>query len=524
MATVNSKKTQPETIEDAPIVTTGSSGPKPNYELRVGIFTLVAFLLLFYGWTWLKGFSLIHPPQMITVQFHDIAGLASNAPVNINGVRVGTVDQIDLKGRGQVLCHLRIKTEEVVVPQGSKFTIQTLGLVGAKYVEITLPEEKPDDAPLPPIDPNTIVLGDDPVRVELVLNKIATNVNRMITDLGDSDTQSSLKDAIKHSGETIRNINEAAGKLNKNMDKVATAADTFTDTSKKIADVAAKTSTLASNANTFFVRGSGTLGSVGELSTDLKRASGKINKMLDSGTMVQDLKETLAIARDAAGSIRGALKQFDDTMKDEPVKKDLLAALDKVEKSTNSIAVSMQAVNKLAGDQSLRSDVKEIVGNLKDSVNKLDTMIDQPGFKDDIRTTVRKVNSAAENVDGAAQQLRHALDQKGLLWKLMLGRPGHIPDGKKEPSSKRSKGAKRSKKGSKEQAQVETNQPGDTGADGADANGTGSSNSNVSTVVTPSSNAPKAKGGSPATPAGAPFEVEIRPVPQTESASPGGKP
>jgi ABC-type transport system involved in resistance to organic solvents, periplasmic component len=493
---VNSKKTQPETIEEAPIVTTGSSGPKPNYELRVGIFTLIAFLLLFYGWTWLKSFSLIHPPQMITVQFHDIAGLASNAPVNINGVRVGTVDQIDLKGRGQVLCHLRIKTEEVVVPQGSKFTIQTLGLVGAKYVEITLPEEKPDDTPLPPIDPNTVVLGDDPVRVELVLNKIATNVNRMITDLGDNDTQSSLKDAIKHSGETIRNINEAAGKLNKNMDKVATAADTFTDTSRKIGDVASKTSTLATNANKFFVNGSGTMSNVGELSTDLKRASGKINKILDSGTMVQDLKETMVIARDAAGSIRAALKQFDDTMKDEPVKKDLLAALDKVEKSTASIAISMQAVNKLAGDQGLRSDVKEIVGNLKDSVNKLDTMIDEPGFKNDIRSTVRKVNSAAENVDGAAQQLRYALNQKGLIWKLMVGRPGHIP----EPQQNQEKDTKGSKKGSKkskkEKTKAET-KPSDT------------------TPVIPLNGAtPGSTPGSVVIPA----EVEIRPVPQTQSA------
>lgn len=485
-------------------MTTGSSGPKPNYEVRVGIFTLIAFLLLFYGWTWLKGFSLIHPPQMITVQFHDIAGLASNAPVNINGVRVGTVDQIDLKGRGQVLCHLRIKTEEVVVPQGSKFTIQTLGLVGAKYVEITLPEEKPDDAPLPPIDPNTIVLGDDPVRVELVLNKIATNVNRMISDLGDDDTQSSLKDAIKHSGETIRNINEAAGKLNKNMDKVATATDSFTNTSKKIGDVAAKTSTLASNANSFFVKGSGTLGSVGELSTDLKRASGKINKILDSGTLVQDLKETMATARDAAGSIRNALQQFEHTMEDKDVKTDLMAALDKVEKSTASIASSMQAVNKLAGDQGLRTDVKEIVGNLKDSVNKLDQMVDEPGFKDDIRSTFRKVNSAAGNIDVAAQQLQHALNQRHLGIKLLFGRPGYIPPAEDEESSnkdskgskKRSKKKEKSKEKNKEKTQVETK----TGnkAPAVPANGAAPGSTPASIVV--------------------PAEVEIRPIPQSQSA------
>lgn len=82
---------------------TSNSASKPNYEVRVGIFTILAVIILLYGWTWLKSFSPMHPPQLITVQFHDIAGLATNAPVNINGVRVGTVEQIELKGKVRCL-------------------------------------------------------------------------------------------------------------------------------------------------------------------------------------------------------------------------------------------------------------------------------------------------------------------------------------------------------------------------------------------------------------------------------------
>src|SRR5579885_1970774 len=111
----------------------------PNYELRVGMFTVVALILLLWGWGWLKSYT-FKAPQRFTVQFHDIAGLNKNATVNINGVRVGVVDEIELKARGQVLVHPRITAPNVVVTRGSNFTIQTLGLVGAKYLEVTLPE------------------------------------------------------------------------------------------------------------------------------------------------------------------------------------------------------------------------------------------------------------------------------------------------------------------------------------------------------------------------------------------------
>ncbi len=61
---------------------------KPNYEYRVGLFAVIALIILFWGWSWLKDFS-FHPPQRFKVQFHDIAGLTKNAPVQVNGVRVG---------------------------------------------------------------------------------------------------------------------------------------------------------------------------------------------------------------------------------------------------------------------------------------------------------------------------------------------------------------------------------------------------------------------------------------------------
>lgn len=203
----------------------------PSYFQRVGFFTFIGVFLLLFGWSWLKGFSLLHPPQEFTVEFHDIAGLNNNAPVNINGVRVGTVAKIELKRKGLVYVHLKINTEEIRgVPKGSVFTIQTLGLVGAKYMEITLPEQEITDSTVLCSDASgEPEKGQDPVRTELIVNKMATNIG-----------------SIDFAG--------IANDVKAKMERMAVAADSVSQTSKKFGDAAADAKSAAHNADVFWTR------------------------------------------------------------------------------------------------------------------------------------------------------------------------------------------------------------------------------------------------------------------------------
>jgi phospholipid/cholesterol/gamma-HCH transport system substrate-binding protein len=397
---------------------------KPNLEVRVGMFTVIAFVIFLYGQAWLKQFSIMHPPQRITVQFHDVAGLANNAPVNINGVRVGTVEKIELEGKGRVRCRLKIKTEEATVPQGSTFTIQTLGLVGAKYIEISLPEEKPGEEPRPPIDPDTVVVGDDPVRVELVVNKIATNLNRMITRISDDSTQRGLADALQYSGETIKNINEAAQKLNKNMDKISDVTASVKTTSDRFGDVAV-------NAKSFFITSNGTMASYKDLSRNLQKTSNKVNSMLDDPQLRGDIKETIKMAQQTALTIRETMKDLNVTLKDKDLRTDILSALERVNKSTQDISKSMDELTKISNNGELRGDIKEIVNNAKEAVAKVEGIMAEPEFKSDLRKTIRKVEDAATNVDGAAIQMRQILNKRAPLFQMMFRSPGRVKEEKK---------------------------------------------------------------------------------------------
>lgn len=386
--------------------------------MRVGLFALGAILLFLYGWGWLKSFNLFHPPQKIQVQFTDVAGLAFKAPVNVNGVRVGIVEEIALRGKGSVLCTLRINAPELSVPKGSRFTIQTLGLVGAKYVEITLPDPG-KGAPPEPIPPDMIVQGEDPVRVELYLNQIATNLSGFTSELNSEQARASLREAIETSGEAMRRINSAAGKLDQNMNE-------FKGVTASIKTNVDRLGTGAASAERFFNQGTTTFRSIDTLAIDLKGTSGRLNKILENPQLTGDLRETVQMARQTATSIEAAIGQLQTALSDKPLRQDLLGIMSKLSASTENIANAMKTVSTIAGDRELRQDVRQAAADARQAMAQVNEVMNRADFQGDLKQTVARVRSAATNVDTAAKQLSQVLDKRAPLLHMIFGRPGKV--------------------------------------------------------------------------------------------------
>ncbi|MBS1990004.1 MAG: MCE family protein [Cyanobacteria bacterium SZAS LIN-3] len=419
---------------------------KPNYELRVGLVSLGAVCLLFNGWGWLKGFSLLHPPQRFIAQFHDVAGLNNNAPVNINGVRVGVVENIELrktapaepagtprdakksKEQGIVFVHLKISTEATTIPVGSLITIQTQGLVGAKYIEITLPEVKPGDPMPADIQPDTIVAGQDPVRIELVMNKIASKLNSIVNSAGSDDVGPSLAEALRHSGEAVNNINEAAKKLNRNMDRFGTASDTFTATATKIGKVADSARSVTGSASAFFNKGNKALDQVNILAVDFQGTSKRMNKILDNPTLSSDLKETARLAKATSESIAATVDKLNGTVKDPAVRGDIITILNKIDGSLTKANVSLSTVNKITDDKEFRA----VIGKFSDSLTKFDDILGSSGLTTDTKSTFAKLRTAADDVDIAARQIQNVLDKPRGPLKWMIGKQGERKDAIKD--------------------------------------------------------------------------------------------
>ncbi len=402
-----------------------------HVEWRVGFFAFVAFLLLAFGWGWLKSFS-FEAPQRFGVKFSDVAGLANNAPVNLNGVRVGVVEKIDLRGKSDVVAHLKITTNDIPITEGSKVTIQTLGLVGAKYVEINLPEIKEGD-PAPAVIPtDSIVEGVDPVRTELYLNKIATNVSSFTDEIASQKSREGLKSAMEKSGSTMASIQSAAEKMDKNMEKLSSVTDSLKGTSDKFGNT-------SQSATRFFNDGSNAL-------KDVKGVSTRMKKILDNPALTTDLKETAQLARETSENVKSALNNLTNTLQDKPLREDMLQMMTKLSGSTESIAASMKQVDKLVGDQGLRSDLKQITENARDAVTKANKLVTDTTFGADATSTMASVKKAAANVDTVAKQLNQVLNKKRPLFSLMFGQPGKLKETKVKEEKTKSKDGETTKK------------------------------------------------------------------------------
>jgi ABC-type transporter Mla subunit MlaD len=385
------------------------SGPKPNFEVRVSFFIIIALILLSIGYGWLKSFSLFHPPQRFTVFFHDVEGLNTNATVNTNGVRVGIVEKIELK-KNLVYVHLKINTEDVRIPEHSRFTIQTLGMVGAKYVEITIPQEALSDATSVDAPVKTHMLseqdapqpGEDPVRMELYISGIASQIGNLDIKGIENRVKSSL-DAIKATSE-----------------KYGAAAPQLSEAAKGLNRVANKADSAVGSAGRFFDKGTTSLDSITAMTGDFRTTAQRANKILANPYMSQDLRKTAEQVRIASENIHNAMSQLNQTVGDEKVRTDLRGMLERMQTSTENISKSMQLVNRVANDQGLRSDIKEIVTKANTAIDKVNSVVDQPQFGGDLLKTMTQVRTTAADVDKAAIQINETISQPHWLRKALL--------------------------------------------------------------------------------------------------------
>lgn len=395
-------------------------------EVIVGVFVLIALIFLTYGWTWLKSFSLFQKPQRFTAEFSDVAGLSRNATVNFQGVRVGTVELMEFTPEKKILVHIKITDPTALITRGSKISIQTLGLVGAKYIEITLPRDasgKPIEAPA--LTSSDIVRPPDvqePVRVELVMNRVASRVDEIVSSI---DTAAA--------SEAINNLNSAARKLDKNMDRlkdaassVQTASNNIATTSSKFGSTAENATRAAESARTFFNNGNVTIKDIDILARDFRTTSSRVNKLLDNPNFSGDLRETMAQARQTAETVRAAIGDVNTTLRDKPLRDEVVGILQRLQNSTENIRTSMEIVNKISADQGLRNDLKEVVTQAKQAMAQANQILGDPSFKEDLRTTMTKVRNAASNVDTASKQIQQVLGKRAPLLQMLFGRPGKI--------------------------------------------------------------------------------------------------
>ncbi|MEY2542840.1 MAG: phospholipid/cholesterol/gamma-HCH transport system substrate-binding protein [Verrucomicrobiota bacterium] len=179
----------------------------------------------------------------VTIRFSDASGLLKGSDVLLAGARIGKVSngpRLVRDGNG-VEVPLKIY-DYVKIPEGSKFTVGSSGLLGDRFVSVTMPPGVATKF----LPPNTYLNGtretgiDDLTReggalvgdLRGVVQKIDTTVTRLNDDMLSKETAANLKSSVAHLNEATSAFAESAKKLGPVVDK----ADSAMDSTKKAAD------------------------------------------------------------------------------------------------------------------------------------------------------------------------------------------------------------------------------------------------------------------------------------------------
>ena len=113
-----------------------------NFELKVGLFIAVGILIFFVIVFSIGDVNFVKTGYRISTLFNFVNGITESAPVRLAGVDVGYIEHLELyydqdEQRTKVRLDLYINNEDIKIEQSSVASINTLGLLGEKYLEIT---------------------------------------------------------------------------------------------------------------------------------------------------------------------------------------------------------------------------------------------------------------------------------------------------------------------------------------------------------------------------------------------------
>jgi len=213
-------------------------------ELKVGAFVflglaVLAGLVIQFGRVG-EGFKTYYG---LTIRFPDASGLLKGSDVLLAGAKIGRVSEgprLARSGQG-VEVPLRIY-DYIKIPAESKFSVGSSGLLGDRFVAVTMPPGEPTAF----IAKNSAIDGtretglDDLTREGgLVMGDLRTavqNVNTTITRLNDQALSPENMQNLKESVEHLNTATAALAESSKKIDGVLEKADATMGSAKKAAD------------------------------------------------------------------------------------------------------------------------------------------------------------------------------------------------------------------------------------------------------------------------------------------------
>jgi phospholipid/cholesterol/gamma-HCH transport system substrate-binding protein len=234
-----------------------------------------------------------------TANFKDVSGLSEKADIKIAGVKVGWVDSVYLVPQDfQVKVTLKILKEYRLHADARAFVRQE-GLLGAKFLEVV---QGSSSEPLIPHGGTFAYqmrqfVGLD--EIFYIFQKLGSQIEQLSASVKHtSDEAADLLNSLKNSMKKVDTLLEAASKATESGHK------SFESTADALKDVAAK-------VTHFIEKAQEPVEHVGALAQKLTEGQGSLGKILQDGSLYEDVRGTAEYAKTCVERIKKWSLNFD---------------------------------------------------------------------------------------------------------------------------------------------------------------------------------------------------------------------
>lgn len=246
---------------------------KVGILLVVAAITLVGFIIVLGNFAFGGGYKLY-------VDFDFSGNIQPGAPVRISGIKMGRVDDVIFMGgqldetgtrRVQVRLEVWLRDEaQEAVRQDAELYINTQGVLGEQYLEIV----PGDNYEQPPIEPGSVLVGNSPPRMDLLLSRVYTVLE-------------SVSEVLSEDKEVISRL-------------LASSASTVSELNRQLVDNRETISALLANANALSR----------EATVTLERVNSGIGDPRIIGKTVRDADALLVNANQALEALSPQIRAF----------------------------------------------------------------------------------------------------------------------------------------------------------------------------------------------------------------------
>ena len=292
-------------------------------ETIVGIFVLasLALLLIFVILIGSRQ-SIFDKRYQIIGEFDSVAGLQSGAEVSLAGINVGHVQAIEFSESDRVLVKMGISTSQYLrIRADSRASIKTMGLMGDRYVEITVGTEA-----MPPLEPGETILTDELFELGEMLEEARP-------------TLENLENAIKNISILTDELSDPDGEVSTILDNVKVLTTEAREGRGTVGALFARDD-IYQKANQVLDTAAETMENLREISVNAKEASIEFPAIVDSvSSSLSQFEEFVVRATDAAGGFADMTESGQRAMSDvEAISANLRSASEDIKDATPKLA------------------------------------------------------------------------------------------------------------------------------------------------------------------------------------------